>query len=54
MNNKPFLIILNKKDRERCIDEIQFTDRFNLHNLANQYRTPLRVVGQFYLQLLLT
>ncbi|VIO97160.1 ADP-ribosylation factor family [Brugia malayi] len=41
--NKPFLIILNKKDRGRCIDEIQFTDRFNLHNLANRYQTQIRV-----------
>ncbi|KAM3720484.1 ADP-ribosylation factor-like protein 13B [Dirofilaria immitis] len=43
LHNKPFLIILNKKDRERCIDEIQFSDRFNLHTLANQYQTQIRV-----------
>ncbi|VDK88908.1 unnamed protein product [Litomosoides sigmodontis] len=40
---KPFLIVLNKKDRERCIDEIQLSDRFNLHNLANRYQTQIRV-----------
>uniref|UniRef100_A0A0R3RNN3 ADP-ribosylation factor n=1 Tax=Elaeophora elaphi TaxID=1147741 RepID=A0A0R3RNN3_9BILA len=45
LNNKPFLIILNKKDRGRCIDEIQFTDRFNLHNLANRYQTRIRIVS---------
>lgn len=45
MNKKPFLIVLNKKDRERCIDEIQFSDRFDLHNLANRYQTQIRVVG---------
>ncbi|KAL3998867.1 ADP-ribosylation factor family protein [Acanthocheilonema viteae] len=43
LNNKPFLVILNKKDRERCIDEIQLSDRFNLHNLANRYQTQIRV-----------
>uniref|UniRef100_A0A915Q5J1 ADP-ribosylation factor-like protein 13B n=1 Tax=Setaria digitata TaxID=48799 RepID=A0A915Q5J1_9BILA len=43
LRNKPFLVILNKKDRERCIDEIQLTDRFDLHNLANQYQTQIRV-----------
>uniref|UniRef100_A0A1I8EUL2 ADP-ribosylation factor-like protein 13B n=1 Tax=Wuchereria bancrofti TaxID=6293 RepID=A0A1I8EUL2_WUCBA len=41
--NKPFLIILNKKDRGKCIDEIQLTDRFNLHNLANRYQTQIRI-----------
>ncbi|CAG9539850.1 unnamed protein product, partial [Cercopithifilaria johnstoni] len=43
LNNKPILVILNKKDRERCIDEIQLTDRFDLHNLANRYQTHIRV-----------
>ncbi|VDO43015.1 unnamed protein product [Onchocerca flexuosa] len=43
LHNKPFLVILNKKDRERCVDEILFTDHFNLHRLANQYQTKIRI-----------
>ncbi|VDN02175.1 unnamed protein product [Thelazia callipaeda] len=43
LRNKPLLVILNKTDREGCIDEIQLSDRLNLHNLANLYQTEIRV-----------
>lgn len=45
LKGKPILILLNKKDQENCIDEIEFTDRFGLHDLTNIYRINIRIVS---------
>ncbi|KAI1714928.1 ADP-ribosylation factor family domain-containing protein [Ditylenchus destructor] len=42
---KPMLFLLNKKDLPEPIDEMQFSDRFELHNLAKNNKTDIRVEG---------
>ncbi|KAI1717667.1 ADP-ribosylation factor family domain-containing protein [Ditylenchus destructor] len=42
---KPMLFLLNKKDLPEPIDEMQFSDRFELHNLAKTNKTDIRVEG---------
>uniref|UniRef100_A0A915AC73 ADP-ribosylation factor-like protein 13B n=1 Tax=Parascaris univalens TaxID=6257 RepID=A0A915AC73_PARUN len=43
LRGKPILVLVNKKDRSGCIDEIQLSDRFCLHDLANLYTAQIRV-----------
>ncbi|VDK31222.1 unnamed protein product [Gongylonema pulchrum] len=43
LSGKPILVLINKNDHPGCVDEIQLTDRLNLHHLANLYRTQIRV-----------
>lgn len=42
---KPMLFLLNKKDLPDAIDEIQFSEQFELHKLAKKNKTDIRVVG---------
>lgn len=42
---KPLLLLINKKDRGGCLDEIQLTDKMGLHDLAEQYSAQIRVVS---------
>uniref|UniRef100_A0A915DCN0 ADP-ribosylation factor-like protein 13B n=1 Tax=Ditylenchus dipsaci TaxID=166011 RepID=A0A915DCN0_9BILA len=42
---KPILFLLNKKDLPEAIDEMQFSDRFELHNMAKSNKTDIRVEG---------
>ncbi|VDM42048.1 unnamed protein product [Toxocara canis] len=43
LRGKPILVLVNKKDRPGCIDEIQLSDRFCLHDLSNTYAAQIRV-----------
>ncbi|KAL3108557.1 hypothetical protein niasHT_015479 [Heterodera trifolii] len=42
---KPILFLLNKKDLPEALDEMQFSERFNLHSMAKQNKTDIRVEG---------
>lgn len=42
---KPILFLLNKKDLPEPIDEIQFSDKFELHNMAKINKADIRVVS---------
>jgi len=42
---KPILFFLNKKDLPESLDEIQFSDRFGLHNMAKRNKADIRVEG---------
>uniref|UniRef100_A0A914D578 ADP-ribosylation factor-like protein 13B n=1 Tax=Acrobeloides nanus TaxID=290746 RepID=A0A914D578_9BILA len=42
---KPMLFLLNKKDLPDAIDEIQFSEQFELHKLAKRNKTDIRVEG---------
>ncbi|VDK43124.1 unnamed protein product [Anisakis simplex] len=43
LRGKPILVLVNKKDQDGCIDEIQISDLFCLHDLANTYKARIRV-----------
>lgn len=42
---KPILFLLNKKDLPEAMDEMQFSEQFELHNMAKRNKTDIRVVG---------
>lgn len=42
---KPILFLLNKKDLPEAIDEMQFSEQFELHNMAKRNKTDIRVVS---------
>lgn len=42
---KPILFLLNKKDLPEAMDEMQFSERFNLHQMAKRNKTDIRVEG---------
>lgn len=41
---KPILFLLNKKDLPGAMDEMTFSDNFNLHTMACENKTDIRVV----------
>ncbi|MFH4975142.1 hypothetical protein AB6A40_001851 [Gnathostoma spinigerum] len=43
LEQKPLLILLNKRDRPGVINEIELTDRLNLHQLARQHNATIRI-----------
>lgn len=45
---KPFLFLLNKKDLPGAIDELQFSEIFELHEMAKQNKANIRVVYIFF------
>ncbi|KAH7724879.1 ADP-ribosylation factor family protein [Aphelenchoides avenae] len=42
---KPILFLLNKKDLPEAMDEMQFSEQFELHNMAKRNKTDIRVEG---------
>uniref|UniRef100_A0A914GX87 ADP-ribosylation factor-like protein 13B n=1 Tax=Globodera rostochiensis TaxID=31243 RepID=A0A914GX87_GLORO len=45
LHGKPILFLLNKKDLPEALDEMQFSERFNLHAMAKSNKTDIRVEG---------
>lgn len=42
--HKPILFLLNKKDLPGAVDEMEFSERFQLHEMAKRNKTDIRVV----------
>ncbi|CAD5205499.1 unnamed protein product [Bursaphelenchus okinawaensis] len=43
LQGKPILFLLNKKDLPDAVEEMQFSDEMDLHNMAIENRTDIRV-----------
>lgn len=44
---KPILFLLNKKDLPEAIDELRFSEMFELHEMAKRNKADIRVVTIF-------